>query len=129
MLLLRVGQLGHGLLAEQGVQVALVPGVGHADQDGEEEEGDDGLPDLDLVGADEDQDDDQPDVGQHGRGRGDAEHDKVFNPDNDNKDSISMIVLIRNAQIENSFCFFMKKTPASGNDCYHIVFIEAKLIH
>ena len=89
MLLLRVGQLGHGLLAEQGVQVALVPGVGHADQDGEEEEGDDGLPDLDLVGADEDQDDDQPDVGQHGRGRGDAEHHKVFNPDNDNKDSIN----------------------------------------
>ena len=81
LLLLRVGQLGHGLLAEQGVQVALVPGVGDAHQDGEEEEGENCLPDLDLVGADEHEDDDQPGVGQDRRGGRDAEHNKVLNPD------------------------------------------------
>ena len=81
LLLLRVGQLGHRLLAEQGIQISLVPGVGNADQDGEEQEGEDSLPYLHLVGTDEDKDDDQPDVCQDRGGCCDAEHNKVLNPD------------------------------------------------
>ena len=78
-LLLLVGQLVGVPLAEEGVQVTLVPGVGQAHQDREEEEGEDGLPDLDLSGAGDLQDDHQPDVGEN-RGWGcDAEHNKIFN--------------------------------------------------
>ena len=80
-LLLLVGQLGYVLLTEESVQVALVAGVGHAHQDGEEEEGEDGLPDLDLAGRGPDQDDDQPEVGEYRERRGDAEYEKVLNPE------------------------------------------------
>lgn len=47
-LLLLVRQLGRAL-AEQCVQPALVGRVGHDDQDGEEEEREDGLPQLHTV--------------------------------------------------------------------------------
>ena len=80
-LLLLVGQLGYVLLTEESVQVALVAGVGHAHQDGEEEEGEDSLPDLHLAGRGPDQDDDQPDVGEYRERRGDAKHEKVLNPE------------------------------------------------
>ena len=68
-------------MTEQSVQVALVAGVGHAHQDGEEEEGEDGLPDLHLSGRGPDQDDDQPEVGEDGEGRRDAKYEKVLNPE------------------------------------------------
>ena len=80
-LLLLVSQLGYVLLTEQSVQVALVAGVGHAHQDGEEEEGEDGLPDLHLAGRGPDQDDDQPDVGEYREGRRDAKYEEVLNPE------------------------------------------------
>ena len=79
-LLLLVGQLVDILLTEESIQVSLVSSVGDADQDGEEEEGEDGLPDLDLVLAVDHQDDYQPDRGQDRGGRRDAEHNKVGNP-------------------------------------------------
>jgi hypothetical protein len=47
-LTLLVGELGRRL-AEEDVEPALVRGVRHQDQDGEEEEGQDGLPDLHQV--------------------------------------------------------------------------------
>ena len=68
-------------MTEESVQVALVAGVGHAHQDGEEEEGEDSLPDLHLAGRGPDQDDDQPDVGEYRERRGDAKHEKVLNPE------------------------------------------------
>ena len=80
-LLLLVGQLGYVLLTEESVQVALVAGVGHAHQDGEEEEGEDGLPDLHLAGRGPDQDNDQPDVGEYGERRSDAKDEKVLDPE------------------------------------------------
>ena len=80
-LLLLIGKLVDILLTEQGIQVSLVGRVGNADQDWEEEEGEDSLPDLDLVGAVDHQDDDQPDIGQDRGGRRDAEHNKVGNPE------------------------------------------------
>ena len=84
-------------LTKQGVQVALVAGVRDADQDGEEEEGEDGLPHLHLVLGDEDQDDDEPDVGQDGGGRRDAEHHEVANPENIN-------CIVKHQQTKN-ICF------------------------
>ena len=78
-LLLLVGQLAGVLLAEEGVQVSLVPSVGQAHQDREEEEGEHGLPDLDPVGAGQLEDDHQPDVGENRGGGCDAEHNKVSN--------------------------------------------------
>ena len=80
-LLLLVGQLGYVLLTEESVEVPLVPGVRDAHQDGEEEEGEDGLPDLDLAGGGPHQDDDKPEVGEYGERGGDAEHQKVLDPE------------------------------------------------
>ena len=80
-LLLLVGQLGYVLLTEESVEVPLVPGVRDAHQDGEEEEGEDGLPDLDLAGGGPHQDDDKPEVGEDGEGRRDAKYEKVLNPE------------------------------------------------
>ena len=62
-LLLLVGQLAGVPLAEEYVQVALVPGVGQAHQDREEEKGEDSLPDIDLAGGGDHQDEREPDVG------------------------------------------------------------------
>ncbi len=47
-LALLVGELG-GRLAKEDVEPALVRGVGHQDEDGEEEEGEDSLPHLNQV--------------------------------------------------------------------------------
>ena len=78
-LLLLVGQLAGVPLAEEGVQVALVPRVGQAHQDREEEEGEDCLPDIDPAGRGGYQDEHQPDVGKDRGGRSDAEHNKISN--------------------------------------------------
>ena len=73
-----LGSLGL-LEAEHFVKEALVSGIGDADQEREEEEGQDGFPDVHLVGAGDHQDDQQPDVGKQGEGGGDAEDNKVLN--------------------------------------------------
>ena len=68
------------LLAEEFVEVSLVTHVGDDHEEGEEAEGEDGLPDLDLVGGGHHQHNDQPDVGEQREGRRDAEHNEVLNP-------------------------------------------------
>ena len=68
------------LLAEEFVEVSLVTHVGDDHEEWEEAEGEDGLPDLDLVRGGHYQHNDQPDVGEQREGRRDAEHNKVLNP-------------------------------------------------
>ena len=67
-------------LAEQVVEPALVRAVGHQDQDGEEQEGEDGLPQVDVVLGVPLQDDQQPNVGEDGEGGRDAEDDDLVDP-------------------------------------------------
>ena len=67
-------------LAEDDVEPTLVRCVGNDDQDGEEEEGEDGLPDLHLVCRDNNKDDDQPDVSKDGGGGRYDEDREVLDP-------------------------------------------------
>jgi len=64
-------------LAEEGVQPLLVGRVGDHDEDGEEDEGHDGLPDLYLVRGDPFQHDEKPDVGKDGEQSSHHEHDDL----------------------------------------------------
>ena len=75
---------GFNFLAEEGVQPLLVGRVGDDDEDGEEDEGHDGLPDLDLVRGDPFQNDYKPDVGEDGEQSSHHEHDDLGKVDKAN---------------------------------------------